>query len=121
MIQSRVVSPYSADVYERLSRAQTLARLVSDDPMTMSAADDGGITALRRGRVVAVLHDSALVEFLERAPAVLRALSEALGTVYADHRADDGDCQACGQPAPCRTRQVIAGHLVGRPDDSARE
>jgi len=104
-----------------LARAQTLARLVSDDPLTLSSPDDGGITARRGDRVVAELHDAALAEFLEQAPAVLRALSEALGTVYADHRADDGDCRACGQPAPCRTRQVLANHLVRRPDDTGRE
>ncbi len=113
------MSPYSAaDVYARLSQAQTLARLVSDDPLTTSSEDGGAITARRRGRAVAVLHDATLAEFLERAPAVLRALSEALGTVYADHRAGNGTCRACGQPAPCRTREVIANHLIGRPDDS---
>lgn len=112
------MSPYSADVYARLSQAQTLARLVSDDPLAISSEDDGAITARRRGRVAAVLHDSALAEFLERTPAVLRALSEALGTVYADHRADHGTCRACAQPAPCRTREIIANHLIGRPGDS---
>ncbi|MPY98450.1 MAG: hypothetical protein GEU97_10715 [Actinophytocola sp.] len=91
---------------------------MSDDPLAISSEDDGAITARRRGRVAAVLHDSALAEFLERTPAVLRALSEALGTVYADHRADHGTCRACAQPAPCRTREIIANHLIGRPGDS---
>lgn len=114
MLQSLPVRLESADVFERLYRLQALARLVSDEPLSMQPADDGRIDVVRGERVVGILHDRSLADFLTRGPAVVRKMVEAIGTIYADHRSENGRCRACGQPVPCRTRQVVNAHVTGQ-------
>lgn len=46
------------------------------------------------------------------AAALLRMLSETIGTIYSDHRDRAGSCNACEQPWPCRTRRLIETHLI---------
>lgn len=61
---------------------------------------------------MATVTDPALVEFVERAPRKLFALTEALSAVLGEHSDTDGTCATCRQAAPCRTRRLVANHLV---------
>jgi hypothetical protein len=99
-------------VFAELHRAQSLARLVTDHPTTLQASDNSHTEVVRRGRVVGVLHDPDLAEFLGCAPVLLRCFAEALATVHADHRPRHGHCTNCGQLAPCSTRRLLEHHLI---------
>lgn len=78
-------------IYAELNRAVALARLVPGDPPT--------------------LDDPDMTEFLRDGPGQLQRMALTLSAVVTAHPQNDGTC-ACGEPAPCRTRRILATRLL---------
>lgn len=102
----------AAEVRAKLLRAHELARLVGDEPLVTRERDAGRVQLLRRRAIVAEVRDPGLIEFLERAPGMLRALAATVDVILTEHGAEGETCTGCGQRAPCRTRRLATSYAL---------